>query len=109
MAKNFVQEGSVIRWENTSGEDVVSGQAVKVGDMVGVAQLDIPADGEGAVKLDGVWQLPKVDTIALGQGDTVYLDAEGLITNVPLDNTKAGYAAKAAEMTDILAEVLLGR
>ena len=110
MAKNFVQEGKVINWTNHFSLNVKSGQAVLVGDLVGVAGLDIPAGESASVQLDGVWRLPKVDKLALDQGAIVYLGLEtGLITSVPVDGIKAGYVFVAAEQTDTEVDVLLSR
>lgn len=46
MAKNFYQDGNTMDWHNGTGKAVVSGQAVAVGAITGIAQHDIPANAD---------------------------------------------------------------
>lgn len=56
-------------------EGTVSGQAVIVGQIAGVAQTDRGADGRATVWLDGSYMLP-VDG-AVTEGQALYLDTPG--------------------------------
>lgn len=94
MAQNFIQNGKVLTPTLAAG--AISGTAVDVGALVGVALVDIPAGGYGAVSICGVYTLPK-GAEALTTGVQVYLKADGTITATATDNTPAGVAAADAE------------
>lgn len=57
--KNYVQPGSTIEWTNGTGANVVSGQPVVIGKVLGVACGDIANGGTGSVAIEGVFTLPK--------------------------------------------------
>lgn len=92
--KNFVQPGDVLDYTPTAA--VAAGTPVPLGKRVGVVVNSLAANQLGAVRVSGVVVLPKVAADALGQGDLVYLTAEGLITKTATSNTPAGYAAYPA-------------
>ncbi len=74
MATNFVQDGDVINYEN-SGSTIVSGEVVLVGATLGVAQVDIAATtGSGAVRIGGVFMVPKVSAAVIAQGESLNWD-----------------------------------
>lgn len=79
---NFIQHGLTIDWKN-GGSAVVSGELVVVGEIVGVAQVDIPVGEIGPLAVTGVYELPK-DSGASGkditQGDRLYVGASGMLT-----------------------------
>lgn len=74
MAKNHYQEGSVIDWTNDTGAAIASGAVVVVGNLLGVALVDIPIAGSGSVQIDQVWTLPKVAGTAFTAGEAVIWD-----------------------------------
>jgi predicted RecA/RadA family phage recombinase len=74
MAKNFVQDGKSIDFQNTDADTVFSGSVVVMGALVGIAQTDIPAGKTGAVAIEGVWKLPKDTATALNLGALAYWD-----------------------------------
>lgn len=60
MTTKFQEVGEVKNWTNNSGADVVSGQVVKMGCLLGVAITDIANTAVGAVKVTGVFSsMPK--------------------------------------------------
>ena len=70
--KNFMQNGSRMRWKNSGSAAVLSGELVPLSGMVGVAATDIPAGAEGELAASGK---------DVAQEAAVYLDADGkLIT-----------------------------
>jgi len=73
MAKNFIQPGNVIEYTPTA--DVVSGQVVKVGSLLGVALNDIPAGIPGQVQITGVFSVPKVSAASFTAGEPVMWNA----------------------------------
>lgn len=72
--KNFVQRGEVITWTNGTGADVVSGQVVAIGQILGVATGDIASTAVGEVALTGVFTVPKVTAAVIAQGEGVLWD-----------------------------------
>ena len=75
MAKNYVQAGEVVDFTNGTGSDIASGDVVPMGSLIGVAITDIPDGATGAVGVEGVWELPKVESAVIGAGETVNWDA----------------------------------
>jgi len=75
MAKNFQQPGDVITWTNGTGSAVVSGQVVRVGNILGVALVDIASTASGSVALSGVFTVPKVSGAVIAQGESLTWDA----------------------------------
>lgn len=73
MATNYLQAGDVIDY--TAGADISSGDVVAIGNLIGVAITDIANGESGAVRVDGVFELPKVSAAVIGAGETVNWDA----------------------------------
>lgn len=80
MAKNLYQDGNTMDWSNSTGKDVVSGQAVAVGGIAGVAHADIPDGSSGVLHTVGVWILPKVEADAWVRGAKLFLTGDGKLT-----------------------------
>lgn len=78
MAKNFVQDGDIIQWTN-GGTAVASGDVVVIGSngdaLLGIALVDIANGASGSVKLNGVFEVPKVSAAVIAQGEYVIWDA----------------------------------
>lgn len=80
MATTLQSDGSVIDYANT-GAAISSGAAVKIGGtstsaMLGVALTDIAATtGNGAVAIEGVFDIPKVSAAVIAKGERVLWDA----------------------------------
>lgn len=72
MARNYLNDGSVISYKALSY--VVSSQGVVVGTKLGVALDTIKAGDDGAVGLVGVWELPKLSSAVIAQGDALIWD-----------------------------------
>lgn len=77
MATNFVQPGESIEWTNGTGADVVSGQVVRIGTMLGVCAVDIASTAVGTVYTEGVFSVPKLAATVFAQGDSAMWDASG--------------------------------
>jgi predicted RecA/RadA family phage recombinase len=71
--KNFVQEGKTITV--AAPANVASGQLVVVGSIVGVAAFDASSGADVEVTVAGVFELPKVATDVIAQGDKLYWDS----------------------------------
>ena len=72
MAQNFVQDGDVL--QHTAAAAITAGQVVKIGNVLGVALVDIPAGGTGSVKTTGVFTVPKVSGSVIAQGGLLLWD-----------------------------------
>lgn len=93
--KNFIQEGEVITI--TAGATITSGSGVLVGAMVGVAVKDAVSGDSLAVRLKGVFELPKTSGDNIAVGAAVYWNNTAKeITSTSAGNTAAGYAMAAA-------------
>lgn len=73
MSTNYVQEGKTIDYTN-GGSAIAAGDVVVVGEQIGVALGDIANGETGAVALEGVFDLPKVDAAVIGVGESVIYD-----------------------------------
>lgn len=85
MARTFKQPGKVIDHTNASGVDIAVGDVVVMGDIVGVALVDIPDTETGSVSIEGVHEVPKATGTAWTQGDS--LDWDGAAGAFELDKT----------------------
>ncbi|CAN7475219.1 DUF2190 family protein [Variovorax paradoxus] len=92
--KNFIQVGDVL--DHMATANVASGELVVIGARVGIAMSDMAVGESGAVRVKGVFELPKA-AAAIEQGAEVYWDAVNKrLTTVATDNVRAGYAAGPA-------------
>ncbi len=88
MAKNFIHEGDVLNY--TAGANIASGQFVLIGAIGGVAIGAIANGATGAVRVKGVFSVPKASG-AVTQGAKLYWDA----TNSVLTTTAPGIRLSA--------------
>lgn len=96
MAKNYVQEGEVLDYA-TGGAAVAGGAVVLIGKRIGVVLKDIAANSTGSATVAGVWNIAKLATDVVAQGDLLYWDAaNSRLTTTAGANTLAGFAFAAA-------------
>lgn len=74
MAKKYVQEGDILTWTNGTGSDVAGDDVVVIGGLLAVALDDIADTESGAVRVTGVWELPKVSGAVIAQGESLVWD-----------------------------------
>ena len=99
MAKNYYQDSDIIDY--TADADVVSGELVIKGSLIGVAIKDIADTETGAIKRTGVWTLTKAATVVFAQGDPAYYNTTTKeITDVTAGNTLVGTIAYPAIAED---------
>jgi len=72
MAKNRVVNGEIIQF--TAVATLASGDPVVVGNLVGVALVDLAIGATGSVAITQVYNLPKVDAAVIAQGERVIFD-----------------------------------
>ncbi len=85
---------------------VKSGDPVKVGSLVGVAQTDRDTDGTATVWLKGGHRLTVTGAVT-NVGDPIYITAAGALNVTPTDNTLFGHAleTKAAAASEIVVRI----
>jgi predicted RecA/RadA family phage recombinase len=91
--KNFLQPGRALAVVTPSG-GLVSGQAVLIGNLFGVAAYSAAAAAEVEIVVEGVFTLPKAASpIEFAQGDKVYWDNTALnCTSTATSNKWIGVA-----------------
>lgn len=104
--KNYIAVGRVLNV--LAAAAIASGELVKVGEVVGVAAVDIPATETGSVNVTGVYEVPKAAG-AVAQGDKLYYDAtaKNLTKTTTAPNVYAGYAYESAAAGDAVVLVKL--
>jgi predicted RecA/RadA family phage recombinase len=112
MATNYHQDGTTVHYTNATGSDIASGAPVVIGGQIGVAIVDIADGDSGAVRMEGVFALPKAAGSAIGQGDAVDFDLsegkiDGDITAAAGDLLGCGVAWADAATADELVMVKL--
>lgn len=73
MATNYIQPGEVIQY--TAGADITSGSVVRIGNILGVALVNIANGATGSVAISGVFNVPKVSGAVIAQGESLTWDA----------------------------------
>lgn len=105
MARNYIQEGDVMDYVNKTEAAILSGAVVLFANSIGVAMVDIPSLGVGAVALEGVWSLPKAAGENLAQGAFVYWSEDGITATAGA--IKAGLVFADAAAADATVSVRL--
>jgi len=97
------------------GADISSGDALQIGDLLGIASVDGLSGETIAFRITEVYELPKVTANVIAQGDSVNWDESagtaGEVTNVATaaagDVTGFGTAHEAADGTTSVINVRL--
>lgn len=93
---NYVQPGDTLDLTAPAG-GVISGQAALFGALFGVASVSAMEGQRLAVKVEGVFSLPKATGSGLTQGQKVYWDDTAKrITGTAASNTLIGHAVEPA-------------
>lgn len=94
--RNYIQPGDTLNLTAPSG-GVASGQATLFGSIFGVAAKDAAAGKKVAVKVEGVFTLPKATGAGIDEGAKVYwITADKKVTATAGSNTFIGHAVEAA-------------
>jgi len=113
MSTNYIEEGEVLH--HVAAAAISSGDVVALHDCIGIALTDIASGATGAVKITGVFQLPKTTGVTIAQGEKVDFDASAGtagevstgITPASGDVQNFGVAAAAAASGDTTINVKL--
>ena len=105
MNARFIHEGKAIDYTPTT--DMPAGTVVVLGDRVGIAMVDIPANVLGAVQTVGVFDFEKDNTV-IPLYSKVYWNATAKKATVTATgNTLLGIALTATIAADALVRVRL--
>jgi len=106
----FVQSGDNIDYTPTA--DVATGAVIVQGELIGVAKRPIPANTQGSLAVDGVFDFPKATAVgsAIGMGALVYWNATAQqATTTASGNKLIGKSIKAAADADVTIRVRLSQ
>ena len=97
----FVRQsvGNILEVAFSTASSIPAGQGVLVGNIFGVAELDVastsaaPAAGAGAqLRVRGAVQIKKAGTLAVAIGDALYWDDSGKVVNKTTTLKEVGIA-----------------
>lgn len=74
MTTKAFQAGNVIDWVNGTGGAVAVNTVVVVGNMLGIALVNIGIGETGSVSINGVFNVPKVSAAVIAQGESLVWD-----------------------------------
>lgn len=92
----YWQRGESLDYVNKTNTKIAANTVIAIAERIGIAGTDINPNEKGSLHITGVFEFEKTGTAAITMGATVYFDGTG-ITNTAGNNTKAGFAADAAE------------
>lgn len=107
MAKNYVQEGERIAYTIPAETTILSGAVVVIGSLIGIALEGGVAGDIIDVALEGVWNLPKVNTTVIALGDEVFWNAGTSKVTLVATDTPLGKAFAAAGNGPVVVDVKL--
>lgn len=110
MAKGvFIQKGDVIDYTNGGAEAIEYNEVVPLVSRIAIAAETIAVGAAGSLCVNGVYELPAINTAAFAVGDQLYWDsAAGNLTNVSAGNILAGWCTEAKALAGITARVKIG-
>lgn len=93
----FVSQGKYLGYTNTGDDAIAAGDVVFIGDICGIANVDIPAGGSGTVFITGLCRFPAKSTDNIIVGSDLYWDAVNKeVTLTAADGVLVGVAISAA-------------
>ena len=113
--KNYIQEGNVIEYTNSTDSKIDSSALVVIGKFAGVAVADIPAGATGSVAINGVFDLTKktsTDTMAVGDAigyDSGVVKVAGSVGVTIGKDVMVGYAIQASSSASSTVRVKLAQ
>lgn len=87
MTTTFKQEGKVIQY--TASADIAAGKVLKIGNILGVALVNIANGATGSVAIEGVFSVPKVSGAVIGQGESLTWDVSANTNTGAFDDNAA--------------------
>lgn len=106
MSAEFKREGEVV--QHVAATDITVGDTVVMGNIVGVAIVDIATGDTGSVRIAGVFEFPKTSANVMTQGLKVYWNSTlSEVTTTATANTLMGIVDTPAGAGVVLVEVLI--
>jgi predicted RecA/RadA family phage recombinase len=102
---NFIENGDKLQLE--APKDVIGGDAVAIGSLVGVAYVDAKEGELTNISLKGVYELPKLTTEAWSAGDKLYLAENGKLVKTAGELPFAGFAFADVVQAEVVGPVKL--
>ena len=106
MASNFVAEGDHLDY--TAAAATALGAVVLMNDTIGISLKTLAVGESGALRITGVFEVAKLSTDNIAQGQKVYWDnTNKRMTLTASGNTAAGraYAAAGAATTTVKVKI----
>ena len=95
MTTKYVMSGDTVNY--VAGSNLSAGAVVVIGVRIAVLLADIASGATGAARVQGVFNLAKLSTDVVAQGDLLYWDAgNSRLTTTASTHKTAGYAASAS-------------
>ncbi len=102
--KNAIQKGVTLTL--LAAAAIVSGEAVLVGKIFGVAMTNVAAGQQGEFETEGVFELPALGSDVAAQGAILYWDSVNKrLTTTAAGNTRVGVAVVAKANGPALATI----
>lgn len=99
MKAEYLQKGESLDYINTTTKKIEAGDALIVGNRIGIAGTDIDSGQLGSIHVSGVYGFTKKDKAELTIGMEVYLSEDGITTTAE-GNTRAGFVAATSATTN---------
>lgn len=93
--KNKLSSGETMNWTN-GGTAKVSGQVVRIGNLLAICATDIGAGATGIVFLNGEFTVPKLSGAVFNAGEMLLWDASGANFDDNAATPASGDVANAA-------------
>jgi predicted RecA/RadA family phage recombinase len=102
----FMQDGHSIDY--TPSSDVLSGDVIVLGSLIGIATRPIPANTMGALAITGVFRIAKLSTDEVTTGAVLYWDdTNKYVTLNASGTTRIGLAVADSPSGQASADVLI--
>lgn len=114
MKASYWQRGESLDYINPTEDKIEVGEAIALGDRIGIAGTDIRPGGLGTVHVMGVYEFPKKDKAEMAVGTEVYFTEEGITSEAAsgegvsaTNNIVAGFVAalSPAESTKVYVKI----
>ena len=98
MTARYIQRGESMDY--TPDHDIAAGEVVKIGQLVGVAKLDIKAGEQGALALVGVYQMKAANEMRIETGAPVFFDPKTKMCSATMTGDPSAFIIGYAFQSD---------
>ena len=97
MKARFYQDGKTIDYTPTAA--LAAGDVVVLGNIIGIAQTDVPANTLTGLDIEGVFEFVKKANDVVTAGALIYWDTENKVATISAGEVVAGIAVEASAAT----------